>query len=1227
MKRLLSILLAVMMVMSLGMTAVYAEDTSLDDVKLPFTDVKNTWYTDAIKYVYKNLLMNGKSDTTFEPESELTRAEFAKALWSLAGKTETTPDLKFVDTQNKQWYAESVTWAVNAGIVNGYNENGKNYFKPNDQIKRQEMAKMIVTFLEFMKVEIKGEDVKDSFSDAKSFQKWAVPFIDAVRVSGLMNGKEGGAFQPMATAKRSECATILMRMHPTFDNNPKNVMTKAVDAFLDKAVCAVHNEIITRFNYGSSLTPESLAAVLLEGIGLDSSAYTLKADDEGFNSLKNDFGGQGRGYGAGANLIFTLTHNESGESIEFSAHVCTIKLYAPGVEDGEVRFFAADPPVVAYGACHEEYKSLQAKKDAEGYIENLKKDATITIEKLANVNAETIWHEINNRLGIDETRFELVLKEADINAIAAQAPKSGFATINYDVQVIVRSLSKEDEPADVKVPLTFNVGYQDSNPGVCDIVTEAQEVTPGAIKLDGTLGDTEYTYLDTYVEEIELRDKASGSATDAIQAMVDTAKVGFAWDRVNGLHIAVQWKDINRNQTCDSSTGGDGMLFSGTSLNLFMSEKADLSGDNVIYYAIGKNTTTGEYAGGSYSGQGGLGDVLLGEKAPVPAVDYVISYGDDNMVTVEWTVPAAAITADGLKADSDLYLTLVLLGKNDSGFYGISFGNGGCFQEGGATKKQMTVTLKGNDEAYETEYNRMNVVLEKFLNSSTCIHDGQFPFMFTYGGSLTDAALLQVVSETINDIATEIAKENASPALKKGAYDAQYYVTLDGDLNASGYQALKDSFNSDWSAGCASKVSFILHTTQSDVVIPFTINVSIQKHFSMLDYYCKDGDYADTSWDDAGTNRDEGYTDAMGVNGKPVYAPFYCSDNYNTISVDKKMQPVLAEGFDGLKDANGTVVVPVTDLASHTAKARTTYATIWHTLNDLLDYDYPEYYFVLAADDVKTLIDNGGEGKLRVKLVPSASWEPLKKASWVEYNFKFVQKDVETISAEWQENALCAVHTQVEMYANYGSSWRNKDAIVAAVVADMGLNTTTHKLEAISISENYSNNGCGNHSGDGDDGTFKLTELATGASTEFTVHFSIMKYFDECGDNKLADLEEGIRDNRQFPVTVRHNCPDDQIEGVAKPEEFELLVGLLSKTDANGFLTIDLGGQLTADKFFAKLESMLPAYNTLNYVLQVNVDANFKNTVKTGKGIITFTARHISKWEWTMSVDIPVILK
>ncbi len=54
---------------------------------MPFTDVaEDKWYHDAVKHVYNAGLMNGTSDTTFDPEKPMTRAELAQVLVNLCKK-------------------------------------------------------------------------------------------------------------------------------------------------------------------------------------------------------------------------------------------------------------------------------------------------------------------------------------------------------------------------------------------------------------------------------------------------------------------------------------------------------------------------------------------------------------------------------------------------------------------------------------------------------------------------------------------------------------------------------------------------------------------------------------------------------------------------------------------------------------------------------------------------------------------------------------------------------------------------------------------------------------------------------------------------------------------------------------------------------------------------------------------------------------------------------------
>lgn len=80
MKRMRVVLLALALVFSLNLTAFAAvDDTGFSDVDA------GSWYADAVAYVRDNGLMSGTSDTTFEPDSTMTRAMLVTTLYRAAG--------------------------------------------------------------------------------------------------------------------------------------------------------------------------------------------------------------------------------------------------------------------------------------------------------------------------------------------------------------------------------------------------------------------------------------------------------------------------------------------------------------------------------------------------------------------------------------------------------------------------------------------------------------------------------------------------------------------------------------------------------------------------------------------------------------------------------------------------------------------------------------------------------------------------------------------------------------------------------------------------------------------------------------------------------------------------------------------------------------------------------------------------------------------------------------
>lgn len=176
---------------------------------MPFTDVSQSdWFYSGVSYAYENGLMNGTSETTFEPNSNLTRGMMVTIL-GRAENAQGSGNGGFSDVDENEYYAPYVDWAVKNGIVEG---NGDGTFAPDEPVSREQMAKIFLGYYNY-----KGEGpvgqwaIRLDYADLDQVSDWAVEGIMFCTMKGLMQGKENNLFDPQGTATRAETATVLMR--------------------------------------------------------------------------------------------------------------------------------------------------------------------------------------------------------------------------------------------------------------------------------------------------------------------------------------------------------------------------------------------------------------------------------------------------------------------------------------------------------------------------------------------------------------------------------------------------------------------------------------------------------------------------------------------------------------------------------------------------------------------------------------------------------------------------------------------------------------------------------------------------------------------------------------------------------------------------------------------------------------------------------------------------------
>ncbi|MGB4440094.1 MAG: S-layer homology domain-containing protein, partial [Sedimentibacter sp.] len=118
----------------------------------------------------------------------------------------------FEDIASDYWGYHYIYGLNYLNTINGYNDSGKFYFKPEGKITRSEFIKLLVTSQNINISE--ASDLELKFADTDKIPSWAVPYIKAAVMRGLVNGKKIGEkiyFAPGDNITREEIASVIGR--------------------------------------------------------------------------------------------------------------------------------------------------------------------------------------------------------------------------------------------------------------------------------------------------------------------------------------------------------------------------------------------------------------------------------------------------------------------------------------------------------------------------------------------------------------------------------------------------------------------------------------------------------------------------------------------------------------------------------------------------------------------------------------------------------------------------------------------------------------------------------------------------------------------------------------------------------------------------------------------------------------------------------------------------------
>ncbi len=213
MKKILSLFLSVVMLLSAIITVNAAS----------FKDVKSSdWYYSSVNYVADKGIMNGTSSTKFSPKASLTRAMGVTLLYRVAGSPSVSGvTIPFTDVKGGQWYTDAVKWSYKNGIVTGKSDT---YFHINGNITRAEFATILYRYSNSKNYTLPVNRA-DTFADSGKIPEWAFMAAWTMYRAEIINGRSDGSFDGNAKITRAEAAAMIERFMKAPKDGTSDVTT------------------------------------------------------------------------------------------------------------------------------------------------------------------------------------------------------------------------------------------------------------------------------------------------------------------------------------------------------------------------------------------------------------------------------------------------------------------------------------------------------------------------------------------------------------------------------------------------------------------------------------------------------------------------------------------------------------------------------------------------------------------------------------------------------------------------------------------------------------------------------------------------------------------------------------------------------------------------------------------------------------------------------------------
>lgn len=178
----------------------------------------------GIEFCLDNGIMNGTGADTFNPDDNITRAQFATMFYRFAGSPETSESSKFTDL-TQDWYKKPIAWAAANGVITG---TSASTFSPDEPVTREQIAAIFYRYAQAKGLDVSLDDSDivsaisgyNDYSDISDYAKIPVAwcFKENIMFIHSVNGYEY-AIYPKIAPTRADTATMFSKFSYELNNN------------------------------------------------------------------------------------------------------------------------------------------------------------------------------------------------------------------------------------------------------------------------------------------------------------------------------------------------------------------------------------------------------------------------------------------------------------------------------------------------------------------------------------------------------------------------------------------------------------------------------------------------------------------------------------------------------------------------------------------------------------------------------------------------------------------------------------------------------------------------------------------------------------------------------------------------------------------------------------------------------------------------------------------------